>query len=106
MISKSEKLQLVGRTAVKESLIEDGWKVLFENKSSDDPVDLRAVKGIDKILVHIMLDTKEDANPEEMKKKLSLLKKRAEESNAYAFKVRVEIDPDEKLKDIHFSQLV
>ena len=106
MISKSEKLKLAGRTAVKKSLRADGWKVLFENSNSEDPVDIKAVKGIDKILVHIILRSKEDAQPEEIDRKLNVLKKRADESNAYAFKVNVELDNDETLKDIKFSQLV
>jgi len=106
MISKSEKLHLAGRTAVKKSLVEDGWKVLFENRNSDDPVDIKAVKGIDKILIHIILNSKEDTQIEKIEKKLLILKKRAEESNAYAFKVNVEIDKEESLKDIKFSQLV
>ncbi|MGA1819649.1 MAG: hypothetical protein ACMUHU_01430 [Thermoplasmatota archaeon] len=106
MISKSEKLQRAGRAAVKKSLIEDGWKVLFENRNSDEPVDIRAVKGFDKILVHIMLNSNGGTGSEELERKLSILKKRADESNAYAFKVKVEMDKDENLKDIHFSQLV
>ncbi|MGA1793245.1 MAG: hypothetical protein ACMUHM_04785 [Thermoplasmatota archaeon] len=97
---------MAGRTAVKNRLTEDGWKVLFENRNREDPVDFKAVKGVDKILVHIMLNSKEDSETEEIKRKLSLLKKRADESNSYAFKVKVELENDETLKKIHFSQLV
>lgn len=105
MNSKMERLHIAGRQAVKESLVSDGWKVLFENRNREDPVDIRAVKGVDKILVHILLNSNGSADDEQLQK-LALLKKRADESNAYAFKVTVEIDNDEILKDIRFTQLI
>lgn len=106
MLSKNEKLRSAGRNAVKKSLVEDGWRVLFENRSTDYPADIKAVKGADKILVHIMVNSDSKEEEDTTKEKLVSLKEMAEKSNAFAFKVYVKIGQDETLKDIRFSQLI
>ena len=106
MISKSEKMQIEGRKAVRKSLMDDGWKILFENTNTEDPVDLRAAKGDDKILVHIILDSNGNTTKPDLKKKLTHLKKKAEESNAYAFKATVDIGKDETLMESYFTQII
>ncbi|MBN1389146.1 MAG: hypothetical protein JXA22_00730 [Candidatus Thermoplasmatota archaeon] len=106
MLSKNEKLSSAGRNAVKKSLIEDGWMVLFENNNTEYPADIKAMKGADKILVHIMVNSESGGMDESVIDKLDSLKEMAEKSNSFAFKVNVEIDQNETLKDIRFSQLV
>ena len=94
------------RKAVKSHLEADGWQILFFNTTREYPVDVRAVKGYDKIVGHISYRSKDWRDRDEISKRLNELKTEAEKTLAYPFSIEVSIDNKGTVQDIVYNQLM
>jgi hypothetical protein len=104
---KVEKDELIrkGLEAVKKNLEEDGWQILLENRNDDIPLDIKAVRGPDKIICHIDFNSKDLSDDDDLQKKLSMLKTEAKKTLSYPFLIEVTFDDQNSVDDISYRQI-
>jgi hypothetical protein len=95
-----------GIDAVKKNLEEDGWQILLQNRSDDNPLDIRAMRGADVIICHISHQLNGEGADPDLKTNLKALKDRAIRSNAFPFSVEVHYRKDGTINDILYQQVL
>ncbi|MEA3558971.1 MAG: hypothetical protein U9R75_06930 [Candidatus Thermoplasmatota archaeon] len=105
MTEDQEDINMKCRKMVRDNLESEGWTILFENKDTKNPVDMKVLKAHYTVLVNISFRLEDGNFPEDQKEMEKQLKERCKENKAWPYKAEIILNKDHTLNKMKFEML-